>query len=987
MNRILPAGLLLMALSARAEDCLRCHAFIPQVSRKALHEARARGTAELGDNAISVQDRGQLSNYGSNFGDMSDYHVWSTESLHWPREANSETHYGFGLGLVVASRDNVVESCMNSIAGIREWTPVAGSLGDLFSGALRASDETPYMAHSHLPETWPVPGWPGPWRQEYRFVPVPGSPTQSVPGEFTSDSDSWCRFDDRQNPRGALGLEVAQSGFSYGRPYADDHLFWRSVIHNRSGQRLDSLYAGYYVAFRPDFDFVDRIGTLSTAELDLPYGRANDVVYVWDVNAQNDGAWAGNDLPPGIPALLLTETPRDLGVTDFHWFQADQRPQTDEEQWAVITSQPGLVDEPGRWFHSPNGRGRLDSCDDGEQEQAFGAGTRLNFLVLSGPFSLDPGDSVVSACAAVLGEGGTTPGQPDLADLRANLADAWDMYWRTRYAGPGAPPQPVLGGRALPGGARLWWNADPSENAADFEGYRVYRSLDGGLSWGDPVTDSRGRRVAWAPLATFDRVDGIQGEDPNGFTFLGRDSGLAYSFTDQGRTEGLETWYCVTAYTTGREDDAEDVHVPSIENPLGRSAEDSHTVVLRPGAPASDLEPLPADVQWLLPVDGRLCDARVGLDLLDPWLQRVADWRLDFIAPASGDSVPCFQLICESTGDTLLRDLRVPAAGDPPLPQVDGFRLVIEDVTPGAASLGWNVGSPCTFDWWMDDRSGLVNEYPEYVLGADDWRLEVREPDDTVNLPVYLYIYLGQDTTLSGPPSPAPLHAWRRPLDTEEWLDVSSHVWAEDLRLYFPDLETLSPLGWDLIPGGLAGSREHAHWETYTDALVLRDSDAIPCEAEILIKTNNFDWVLDAAGDTLRGVAPNPGDQFTVLTRKPLRAGVSYRFQTAPPARQAPAPALHVRTVPDPYVAGHAGEVGTGGHRLQFTGLPGRCTIRIYTPAGDWVRTLQHDDPTRDTLDWDLRNADRQHVAYGLYVFHVRDEHGREQTGRFLIIR
>lgn len=977
--------LVLAALAARAEDCRRCHDWLPGLSTKLPRQA-GRGTAELGDNAIAVQDRGQLGNYGSNFGDMSDYHVWSAQSLHWPAEANDETHYAFGLGLVVAARDNVVESCMNSIAGIREWTPAAGSLGGLFSGALRATDGTPFLAHSHLPETWPDAGWPGPWRQEYRFVPVPGSPTRPVPGEFTSDADTWCVFDDRENPRGALGLEVRQSGFSYGRPYADDHVFWRSVIVNRSGQRLDSLYAGYYVAFRPDYDFVDRIGTLSTEELGFPYGQAHDVVYVWDVNATGDGAWAGNGSPPGIPALLVTETPDNLGLTDFHWFTSDQRPQTDEEQWAVISSQPDLVEEPGRWFHSPGGRGRLDSCDEGEQNQAFGEGNRLNFLLMSGPFSLDPGDSAVSACAAVLGEGGSTPGVPDLADLRDNLADAWDMYWRTCYSGPGAPPVPQVGGRALPGGARLWWSAQPSETAADFEGYRVYRSLDGGLSWGDPITDSRGRRVAWTPLATFDRVDGVQGEDPNGFTFLGRDSGLAYEFTDQGLTEGLETWYCVTAYTTGQEDPAQDIHLPSIENPLGRSADDPHTILLVPGALASDREDPPSALQWLSPEDGRLCDAWVGLDVLDPWLQREADWSLEFHSPAEGDSLPRYDLICETDGDTLVADGRLAPGGPSLLPVVDGFRLRVEDVPPGAASLGWNEGSPCTFDWWMEDRTGLVNEYPEYVLGADDWRLEVREPADTIQLPVFLYYYAGLDTSwYERVESPVPIRAWRRPLDSEEWREAT--VWAEDLRFYFPDLESLSPLGWDLLPGGLAGSRERQTWETYTDGLVLRESMALPCSSELLLKTNNFDWALSDEGDTLRGVAPLPGDVFQIITRKPLREGIRYRFHTGPPALREPAPALQVRAVPDPYIAGHAAEAGTGGHRLLFTHLPGRCTLRIYTLAGDWVRTLEHDDPTRDTLEWDLRNSDRQHVAYGLYVFHVTDSRGREQTGRFLIIR
>ncbi|MDP2360028.1 MAG: hypothetical protein Q8O14_04650 [bacterium] len=986
--RSMPALVLLplLAVAAHGGDCLRCHDLLPQVPRKEVLAALRR-TAELGDNAIAVQDRGELGNYASNFGNMSDYHMWGSQSLHWPSDANDETHYSFGLGLVVAAPGNVVESCLNSTTGLRDWTPAAGSLGGLFSGALRATDGTPFLAHSHLPETWPAAGWPGAWREEYVTpVPNPAFPRRQVPGEFTSDGDSWAVFDDRENPRGALGLEVRQSGYSYGRPYADHHLSWRSVIHNRSDRTLDSLYAGYYAAFRPDFDFVDRIGLLSTADLGLPFGRGNDVVYVWDVNARNDGAWVGNERPPGLPALLVTETPRHLGVTDFHHFQADRRPDTDARQWAVISSQSDLLDDPGSFFHSPDGRGRIDACDEGTLTQAYGAGSRLNFFVMSGPFSLAPGDSVVSACTVLLGEGGQAPGQPGLDDLRDKLATAWDMYWRTRYAGPGAPPMPRVAGRALPGGARLWWEALPSEGADDFEGYRVYRSLDQGASWGAPITDAHGRRVAWVPLATFDRVDGIRGPDPNGPTHLGTDSGLAHHFTDTGLVEGRETWYCVTAYSTGQEDAPAGAHLPSLENPLGRSPLDLHTVSLVPGAVASD-QWMPVEGVRILQPEAGICDAAVTLDVVDPWALPADDWLLEFLAPAAGDSVARFHLIRVAEQDTVFQGQRVPTAGEAPLPVTAGFRLGIRDVAPGSRSLGWNEDSPCTFDWWMEKRTNLVNEYPEYVVGADDWRIEVTLAGEETALPVFLYYYTGLDTTLAGPPSPAPIRVWRRPVDSGEWLDASAHVWVEDLRLYFPNLELLSPLGWDLAPGGLAGSRQRRGWETYTDALILRESDAIPCAAELLLKTNNFDWALDARGDTLRGLPPRPGDVFTILTNKPLREGLRYSFRTDPPAPAAAPPGLHVRAVPDPYVAGHVAEAGSGGHRLYFTGLPGACTLRIYTVAGDWVRTLEHDDPASDTLAWDLRNADRQHVAYGLYVFHVSDRRGREQTGRFLVIR
>jgi hypothetical protein len=975
--------LLLLTPALQATDCMRCHQDLP-VDQAELFKS-LRVTQDLADNAIGIQNRGQLQNYSSNFGDMADFHVWHTEAMRWPGDASDVTHYSFGLGLIVATPDNVIESVMNSTSGIRDWTPKEGSLGSEFSGELRADDDTPYMAHSHLPETWPEDGWPGLWREEYAFVPIPGSPTRQVPGQFTSDSDTWAVFDDRNNPRGSQGIEVQQVGFSYGRPYAEDHLFWRSIIHNRSSEAIDSMYVGYYVVFRPDYDYVDQIGQLSSSDFDASYGSENDIIYIWDVNGENDGAWAGNESPMGIPALMVLETPEELGVTDFHHFQADMKPVTDEEQWAVISSQPDRLASPGLYFHSPNGRSRMDWTDPGTLSSAYGEGSRINFFVMTGPFSLAAGDSVISSCAALVAEGPVSGGEPDLSDLRQNLEDAWAQYRDYRYSGPGAPPMPELSAVALPGGARLWWQPEPSESADDFEGYRLYRSLDQGQSWGDPITDSQGRRVAWVPLATYDLVDGIEGPDPNGPTHLGRDTGLAWSFSDDGLALGLEVWYCLTAYSTGVNDDATGEYLASMENPLGRSALDQHVAVIHVHEAAGDLAPDFGLIE--LQSEEQICDASMQLDLLDPWNLPDTDWELVFHNPAAGDSVARFSLIRADTGDSLFSYQRIDPDDRHPIQPDPSFRLLLADVQPGSDSLGWNPESPCTFDWWMVDRSGLVNEYPEYVLGADDWRIRITDESETIPVEAFAYFYQGFDTTrydpsLIEPPVQVNMRVERRPIDSAEWQDVSPWVMAEDLRFGFPNLETLSPMGWDLQPGGLAGSRQRVNYETYTDALVLRSDGNLPPTGELLLKTNNFDWALAASGDTLYGVPPVPDDVFTIVTRKPFREGVRVNFRTSPPARLDEPSALRVRAVPDPFIAGSAPE-----DRLFFHGVPARCTLRIFTLTGELVRTLEHDDATSSILEWDLRNRDRQFVAYGLYLFHVSDDRGREAEGRFMVIR
>lgn len=99
---------------------------------------------------------------------------------------------------------------------------------------------------------------------------------------------------------------------------------------------------------------------------------------------------------------------------------------------------------------------------------------------------------------------------------------------------------------------------------------------------------------------------------------------------------------------------------------------------------------------------------------------------------------------------------------------------------------------------------------------------------------------------------------------------------------------------------------------------------------------------------------------------------------------------------------------------LWFVNLPSRCTIKIFTLAGDLVDTIDFDgatygatevrgifDPTDDlfpetdipTLSggmaaWDLVTRNDQGVASGLYIFSIKDhDSGDTQLGKFLILR
>jgi len=132
-------------------------------------------------------------------------------------------------------------------------------------------------------------------------------------------------------------------------------------------------------------------------------------------------------------------------------------------------------------------------------------------------------------------------------------------------------------------------------------------------------------------------------------------------------------------------------------------------------------------------------------------------------------------------------------------------------------------------------------------------------------------------------------------------------------------------------------------------------------------------------------------------------AGAVRVFPGTTPTHRGP-----VGVYPNPYRAGAAWDGGTSRTRkLYFYNLPPRCEIRIYTLAGEIVKTLYHDAATY-TGDirwfndfsgpgrrlsggehaWDLLSENGLDLASGLYLFTVKDlDTGEVQRGKFVIIK
>ncbi len=75
---------------------------------------------------------------------------------------------------------------------------------------------------------------------------------------------------------------------------------------------------------------------------------------------------------------------------------------------------------------------------------------------------------------------------------------------------------------------------------------------------------------------------------------------------------------------------------------------------------------------------------------------------------------------------------------------------------------------------------------------------------------------------------------------------------------------------------------------------------------------------------------------------------------------------------------------------LKFIHLPRKCTIRIFTLAGDIVATIPYEvtanNPNAGEASWNLKAGNAEDVASGLYIFTVESDFG-VQRGKFVVVR
>ncbi|MBE0432874.1 hypothetical protein IBX73_05330 [candidate division WOR-3 bacterium] len=903
------------------------------------------------DKAIGISDKGELSNVTSNFGLIANLHYF-TPSFHWPNSAPFQHQYSPGFGILAARNDTVIESFLS--LAYPEWAPLAGSFGTLYSGEVTTPDGTPVMATSDDIETWPwingVRTWPGPYRKD--------STGQQVAGEFTSDQDLFCIFDDQS----VFGLQVNQSTYSYGRIYAEDFLFYDFNVYSPQNALVEGIHLGFRGNFRCDYDMQDYIGLYRDSTVTF--------VYYWDADGIPQDPWES----VGMIGVGYLNQPID----NFHYYRKEDEPSDDFRLYPIIISDPtSPYIDPGLYFH-----GSDVHIDDPSIVQALPpeSTSAYNYIVSTGPMTILPGDTIQFSIVVVCGN--------DSADLFKNLEAALLMV-ENNFLGSGAPAAPVVNAVADYRKVTLYWGSEPSESSVDmltgeqdFEGYKIYRSEDQGMTWGKKITDQTGAVVGYVPLAQFDLIDGIEGVDPAfPYQSLGSETGLRHTYVDTTVYNGIEYWYCVAAYDQGNQHP--DSLEPSYENSKGRPSA-SHVVAATPAGMPSGYVPAYIEGGDTLEPIGGPCDGLALVRIVDPGSVIGHTYRVTFNidsvyhpAETTWVDTTTFTLFDVTAQETLLHNHELSDNSLDNIPVVHGFRLALVN-SEKTVSMGWTktTGDESTFQWWVWTVAYSAMVGPTYIYGNPNFRVAV---DRSANSVFSVEDGFGGDTLTIQ----MPLRVYDI-TDEANPVDVSQYCWLLDYAysdVFSPQIESLyfGPEGWDLIPGGAGyNGTENGQVAGFFDQLGLYNGPPATATAVVYFGTQN--------GDST-AIAPMDGDEFTVKLLLPFSESISYEFTSVPYMIDTGSIDLgRVRVVPNPYILASKLESTPYDRRLMFTNLPEQCDIQIYNVAGEHINTIEH----RSNLGyayWDLRTKYGVEVAYGMYVFVVRTESGAKASGKFAIIK
>ncbi|MGH7595165.1 MAG: hypothetical protein ACREOI_02385 [bacterium] len=428
----------------------------------------------------------------------------------------------------------------------------------------------------------------------------------------------------------------------------------------------------------------------------------------------------------------------------------------------------------------------------------------------------------------------------------------------------------------------------------------------------------------------------------------GKNAGLRHSYVDQNRRDqpkrlfnGYEYWYTVAAY------DRPDlvVGVPSKENlPLNiPGIPDDQTVAVIPQASGAGLVEASVDTSFdhvagnsdvegfeIQPIDlTKVTGHRYEISFNDAGADKTYSVK-DLGAPGQP-----FKLVDQPFYEAAADNAKI----------FDGIRLIIVDVEPGvnedaSGQTAFAGGDTLTLEEWdlPDIGNTLLQDY------------EIRFDGN-----VYTYTDYNEGTPVTAPFAIFDVTAQPEKQITVEFFDSDGDAdGAWDIGEQFSVVNT------DYTgSGGFEG--------IYPDDYAWR----------ILLSVNDPSGLVNA------------GNVFKVVTNKSLTSADRYQFRTTARSYVETAQEMDkIRVVPNPFVVTSGFDTRADRHEIQFTRLPEKCSIKIFTLAGELVKQIEYNRNGEglNFARWDLKTEFGSEVAYGVYLYHIDSPIGTKM-GKIAVLR
>ncbi len=705
--------------------------------------------------------------------------------------------------------------------------------------------------------------------------------------------ESHYRFNDANSGISILGLELTQTIYQWNYSYNEDFLFVVLEIKNKSSFGYQDFAFGLYC----DFDVGGlnpqggngRLGDL------VAFDSSMNLAWTYDEDGYDPG-W-GPLVKCGMMGTKYIETPDNIGMTAFRTGQWEHLPQTDGGKYEFINSQ------------------QFDQSLPPTDQYYIQCTRRIN---------LEAGKTIRVVFALVAGQ--------DEAELKANASMA-QMVYDNHFIGP-EPPKPAklvaTPGYAL---AKLSWDnssensVDPLSGKKDFKGYKIYRSTDMGLTWGDLVKNPDGSLGPdYVPVAIFQKEN--EGDI------------LPHTYIDKDLTNGMEYWYSVVSYDSGDST----VPIQALQTAYGRPGEDPNCAFAIPRTDPAGFYPAEKTVKHNYYGSEEKSDGKVIPITFDPFALTGHEYKVVF----SEDPLQTFWHVVDiQTNDTVLKNQTRQEGDTESYPVVDGIQVI---VTNGLREPDYyhQTGLATALDTTlhMGYFYGAMGETFGIPTGGDIHFRSTYEIRFTQNGSVGYSFY--DDVT----PIQLPFEVWNISLGYQVIAEIydwgNDGVWNPENKDYIDIVN----IPYDGNPHPEAFPYHHSWFFRFG------------------ISDTNY-----AVGDVYKigGAKLNtPEDEFVFSA-----SGIDFH--------QAESELSEIKVVPNPYIAHAQWENTEGIRKIQFTHLPDVCKIRIYTLAGDLIQTIDHNNDT-GTEEWDMLTVNQQGVAPGIYYYHIESKYG-EKLGKFVVIK